>query len=131
MYRSSDQILTSSVIGIVNFDVASYNDGNAFDLSTDEFTAPSNGIYQFSAKIMVKDIGQVDLMLYLNSSVIEQTSQFFTLGTSGNNTLSVNSTLKLNSGDKITLRALQITASNQVIKNINNATIRFSGSRLY
>lgn len=131
VYRSNDQTLTSSVIGIIDFDAIQHNDGNAFNLATDEFTAPSNGIYQFSAKIMVKDIGQVDLMLYLNSSVIEQTSQFFPLGTSGNNSLSINTTIKLNSGDKITLRALQITASNQVIKNINNATIRFSGSRLY
>lgn len=131
VYRTNDQTLTSSVIGIIDFDAIQHNDGNAFNLATDEFTAPSNGTYQFSAKIMVKDIGQVDLMLYVNSSVIEQVSEFFPLGTSGNNSLSINTTIKLNSGDKITLRALQITVSNQVIKNINNATIRFSGSRLY
>ena len=47
--KTTNQTLTSGVVTLVDWDVEAFDEGNDFDLATDEFKAPIDGIYQFSA----------------------------------------------------------------------------------
>ena len=60
--------------GIVNYTNTLVNVGNAWNLTTDTFTAPRNGIYVFSVSCGVRAGETFKVYIYLNSFVIFQLS---------------------------------------------------------
>ncbi len=83
-----------STNGTYNATVETFDNGNNFDLTTDEFTAPIKGIYQFNWTCYSNTpAGRV--FMYVNGGAVMQTN--------GNESKAICITLSLNANDKVKL----------------------------
>ena len=82
------------------------NIGESFTLSDGIFTAPRNGIYEFSASLHHHDDGSNALAVVRNSAQVLRFSAFQNGGPS-DWTLTFNWIMKLQRGDKIQLQVVQ------------------------
>jgi hypothetical protein len=85
-----------------------YDNGNHFNETTGEFTAPYNGFYHFSAQIRFDDIttGWMRLLFAVNGlTSLDSGTHALADGESGNRfqTLNLTAVLKLNANDKVTV----------------------------
>jgi hypothetical protein len=83
-----------STTGVYNATVKTFDNGNNFNLTTDEFTAPVKGIYQFNWTCYSNQpTGRV--FMFVNGGIVMQTN--------GNESKAICITLSLNANDKVTL----------------------------
>jgi hypothetical protein len=79
VYNNSNQSFSSTGTQVVDMTNAIFNRGNAFNLSTDRFTAPISGLYHFSYAGMM--MGQntsttfVNLSMRINGSIYSENMQ--------------------------------------------------------
>ena len=97
-WRTSDAALPASL----------YDNGNHFNETTGEFTAPYNGFYYFTAQIRFDDIttGWMRLVFAVNGSLsLENGLHAIADGESGNRyqTLNIGGVLKLNANDTVSV----------------------------
>ncbi|CAC5394170.1 C1QL [Mytilus coruscus] len=90
----------SNIKDIVKFDDAKINVGGGYDSTTGIFTAPRNGIYIFSCTIMANGGGNVQFQL--NKNDLLYTNGYAAKSDYGTQT--VNSLVKLKTGDKVYIK---------------------------
>lgn len=106
------------------------NIGGAMDLVKGEFTAPHTGIYHFSFT-GIKDVSAITLNIQLRLQDFKTKGiKIISTATGGDRngffTLALDSTLKLNAGDRITL----FKSGNGVLKDDGNRYTHFTGRLL-
>lgn len=128
---SSGNILTATTVKM-NYLLAPLNDGNAYNLATDEFTAPVKGVYSFQYGEYLGGVGAngnayIELHkngIYIDGSTIEGTD--FTT----RKTLSGSITVPLNAGDVVTVQIRNNTGATTTTYSSNGGS-HFSGFLLY
>ncbi len=114
-----------------------FDDGNAFNNSTGEYTIPSDGIYQFNVHSYWTSSSNVTdtptmIRIKKNGSIIAQASRHVTLTTYSENT---NAFImeKLNTGDIITFHIFYVNSTNPLSVSGGNASTRsfVSGFKVY
>ncbi|XP_046645852.1 uncharacterized protein LOC124336192 [Daphnia pulicaria] len=119
----------------IPFDVARINVGNAFNLTTGKFTAPRSGVYSFAFTGSVElpattSLVRLQIILYLNGNGVgiayleEGNTVAFQ-----NDQLSLQSTLKLKSGDQVWVQIQQILPGVYLADNGDHYT-HFTGFML-
>lgn len=123
------QAVTPSLVK-VDFTSAVHNDGNAFSLATDTFTAPADGVYSFQFGILpfYGSAPRITVAgIYVNGIVVAES--YADGGTGGPyNSATCNVTLSLNAGDQVQARV----RSNGSTGNLVGSTWNwFSGFQVY
>lgn len=114
----------------VIFNQASLNKGSAYDTTTGEFTAPTNGVYSFSWTTMSETEKYFITEIVLNSSPVAYN---FTDGrgrtkNAGNVMSSSNAIIEMRKGDKVWIRAHD--KYGQFARCVNGQWCFFSGFKL-
>ena len=122
---------TFSSIGssIVPFTNVLYNDGGNFNLATETYIAPSDGLYHFDASIRIDGYtaGQYTyLSLYVNGSLMKTNTA---ASNSADFSLDISGDLKLVSGDAVTLRYYQ--SSSPHTSPASSVVYFFNGHKVY
>ncbi len=87
--------------GVIPFDAAPVNEGNAFNLDSGIFTVPVNGIYHFDFSA-VEDESAItfSIVLQVNGATVGFAHTY--QGTPGSrDTVSLNASLRLSAGDRV------------------------------
>ncbi len=117
----------------IPFQVARLNIGGAFDLSSGIFTAPRTGTYFFSfiglpEFLTSSTVSQMLIDLFWNGNEVGRgvSEEANTLG-GQNEQLSIQSTLRLNAGDKIWVQIISMTAGMFLYDSAGSHHNHFSG----
>ncbi len=118
-----------------------FNDGGGFNASAGTFTAPSAGVYQFTANLNWHEDNTntgsslLLLRLYLTRSgsntIIEQRTDNLINNTSYSFGQSISSIVKLNAGDVITVRVDPQVSFTYYLSGNGSTATRFAGAKLY
>lgn len=109
VYRNGAQSISSGVSTSLDFNNESFDSHNAYNLVTNQFIAPTNGVYFFNARVSMNNVytgtpNQFNFELYKNGSL--QAQGPVQVGYPGytDYATTLNSTLSLVSGDIIQIR---------------------------
>ena len=128
--RPAFSVLNTSSVNIsgltaLYFNSATFNFGNHFELSTGKFTAPVNGIYLFTFKTLLYNMGTgeyLDFYPYINGV---QKQRFELTGNGGGHTqFDYNELVQLNANDVFRLYATDRTIGSYAMYGNEN---RFTG----
>lgn len=140
-WPSADQINVTgdATLYTVTFDTADFNYGNHYNTGTSTFTAPSSGIYLFSARINVYNLGvthtDMSFRLDVNGSApvyaFSNINPFVSQSATNGLTLNGNVIVKLNASDACTIKIQVIGGTKTVdITGTDNTYTAFSGYKL-
>lgn len=142
----SNRVLTSSYkrlhFGNYGPSYGNFNQGNAYNTATDEFVAPSTGIYAFSINtrvlVLSTNFSFSTFVQVLNASnIVAQELEFTdivgTIAATYSNTFTHSFTLYLNAGDKLNIQCRQLSTgtTSSVFYGLGGvSTTNFSGHRV-
>jgi hypothetical protein len=103
------QAMANGVTIVPNMNSETYDPDNVYDLSTDTFTAPANGLYVFtgSTKVSTSDGGQIESYLYVNGSLVTTASG--SIDVAGTMVANVAMSIELSTNDTVQMRAAQFS----------------------
>ena len=114
----------------VPFDGEDFDEGGWFNLSTDEFNAPVNGIYHFDAAVIFGNVTSVasgatcDMKIVVGGTTMGITVQPMVI--SYFQSLNLSQDIKLNAGQKVKITVRQNSGSSKVLSGFTGACL-FSG----
>jgi hypothetical protein len=112
----------------LSYNSVAFNDGGAF--SSDQFTAPSAGVYHFEVAALFNPLssaGRLGAYIYVNG--VNNTGNYV-YGTTDYSTVGVNATIHLNAGDVVTAWVYPTMSTAQSLLNLNYYNY-FSGFKVY
>jgi len=103
------QTMANGVTIVPNMNNELYDPDGVYDLATDTFTAPANGLYVFTAsvKASVSSGGQIEAYMYINGSL--QTTASGSIDVAGTMVANVAISIELSASDTVQLRAAQFS----------------------
>lgn len=132
LYKTSNQIIPTATSTKLTW-LEIYDDPNAFNTTTSEFTAPAAGLYRFDVQLAWQGGASYSgnktfqIEIYKNGGQASSSYDYLQ-STSLPASQRTGFTLKLASGDKVDIRVKQDTGINQTI---NLAFTFFTGYRIY
>jgi len=124
---NANTVLTNGVDVQVPFPAVSINDGNAYNATTGNFTAPSFGLYHFDLGVVEALPAGSTAYLYLEVNGAPSASTQSTVA-NGNFPLTISINIKLNAGDVVNVYSLVNGGGNIVTFGGGNY---FSGYKVY
>ncbi len=131
------QTLTKSVYQKIDFTVnnsaGGFDDGGNFSLANDEFTAPSDGDYSFSAMVTLDTRNVTPNDIYLSLAVNASTNiynRFYSV-VAGYPLLQVDMPIQLHAGDKVSLQISPNAAAISTMGGNSYGVVRFSGFKIH
>ena len=103
-----------TAVGIVQFITLMTNTGNHYNSSNYRFTAPTTGVYKFSARIMKAQNATVDFHFRVNGSQVGDNIYDTATATNQLNSGTVNMVRHLNSGDYVQVYSASTSAVNWI-----------------
>jgi len=135
-YPTSSVPTTSGISkGLTGF-TERFDEGNNFDSAGGEFTAPSDGIYQFHLKVAWDAAADTPdkrmvLRIRVNGTIEDQLNVVIPIQATFNNTTQFSPILELDSNDKVTAEVLQYSGGNiDVFGSTNDSSSRFNGYKI-
>ena len=101
VYRNATQTITSATFTKVAYNAATYDNNNDFDLSTNEFVAPVDGVYSIAWKVESPSATNAITQVYVNGS----TQGYRGLWTQNGRGSIGSMPLKLSAGDRVSIYA--------------------------
>lgn len=129
-HLAANQSVTSSTFTKIVFDTKEYDTANAYDTTTGEFTVPRNGTYIVSAYVhgTMSSGNNVACRVVVNGTSHSRVGEQIP-GGGGSGQMGSSVTIRLNSGDKVTVEFFSAASSPQA--NGNPDMTFFSAARLY
>jgi hypothetical protein len=131
-YNYLDDSYSTSWI-IVDFEIEEFDYGNNFDTTTDTFTAPTNGVYQFNAIVSVWNIDiDENMRIYLkkNGEWYKFLDGEFSSKSNTKHILSGSVTVHLSAGDTIQVGFSTPDLDYRIDSFIDGLSTHFSGHRV-
>ena len=103
------QSMTNGVVIVPNMNNELYDPDGVYDLGTNTFTAPADGLYMFTAstKVSVSAGGQIESYLYVNGGL--QTTASGSIDVPGTMVANVAISIELSTNDTLQLRSAQFS----------------------
>lgn len=121
--------MTPNTTAQVPFDVTDFNDGNGFNTTTNNFTAPEDGLYQFNAVVEIATVcgsGYSTLRLHKNGTIV-----FANSASSTDLSMSLSTAVKLLAGDIISVIVYDDCTSNMQFGASYPEGTFFNGYKVY
>lgn len=120
---SANQTIATDTNTKVSFDNQVYDDGDNFNITTNQYTAPASGIHQFSTGFRYNNIndapqGEILILFFVNNVESKRSAMFLSGNGTGSEDLvhgSFSVDLKLNAGDTVDVRTSHKEGADRII----------------